>query len=131
MRTPRQPFSWDGDDESPVPPDELLDLAPRIVDEAQAVVLEAQDAIAREDTDPFIAVTAPQAAHPTIGWFPPLRRPIPKKALIACLLMACALAFAHGWAVGSSTPLATSRTCDPDHCSSSNLSSEWREEQRP
>jgi hypothetical protein len=128
MRTPRQPFSWHGDDENPIAPEDLLGVVgPKIIDEAEAVVLQAQDAIGRQDTDPFM--TLPEQAQGSVERrISRLQRPVSRRALIATLLLACVLAFAHGWSVGSSGALAASSNCDSDHCSSRGVSSEWRKE---
>jgi len=115
MRTPRQPFSWDEDPNeepvamgrsetpgSPVPKD--------IAAEAEDLVRQSQAALAREDTEPAIPVVSltnpkgevksgdlPREAVTRRNSGPAWRG----KRAAAALVVACCLAFAHGWSYGS------------------------------
>jgi hypothetical protein len=114
VNLPKEPFSWDGPDESPVPLDDELPArgdipngsSPGIVEETEVLVRAAQDSIATEDTDPSIPVAAAvdssdDAAElaETSGSRSRLRfGPGSKRIAIALVLAAaCAGAFAQGW----------------------------------
>lgn len=116
MSLPKQPFSWDDDrDETPIPlgendGDEVVGMTAAVVEEAEVVVREAQDAIARQDTDPVIPLsllasgTKEFAARLSAAGRRDLhsssgtrRRPLKAVTVVA----ACAIAFAHGWHQGS------------------------------
>ena len=132
MKTPREPFSWEGDDDEPVSPDDLLGISgPKIVDEAETVVLEAQQAIGREDTDPFITVPELGESESRVpGLIAAVDRSISRRRLLAGLAVVCLLAFVHGWSMGSTRAQAAPSSCDSNHCSSRSASGEWKEEQR-
>jgi hypothetical protein len=134
----REPFSWDGGEEQPVPLDEW-DFDPSstgstpIVGEADIDVRAAQEAIGLGDTEP--AISLPIEAHdPTSdvalgGQVTPVGRVLPRKALAISLIAGCLLAFVHGWTTGASVP--GGLRCDAAHCRPDPGSNEWKEEQRP
>lgn len=129
MSLPREPFSWEGDDDIPIPLDDAgLDVpesreGEEVLVVAESVVRDAQDAIARQDTDPTLTLPDPvpevlAAAVP----HSPRRFPAPApRAVKAALLAAgCAVAFAHGWSVGATAAAGEPpSTCDANHCSQS------------
>lgn len=127
MSLPREPFSWDGDD-VPVPLDDAALDFPRsgeteeVLVVAESVVRDAQDAIARQDTDPTLTIPEPVPAEPAIeaSSRPPwsLRERTPRAVKAALLALGCALAFAHGWSVGATAEAGEPpATCDAHHCS--------------
>ena len=121
MRLPREPFSWDGDGEEPVSLNEPggdADASGELINEAEAVVREAQDAIAREDTDPYLTiphhVVPPPPSTPGQGRTgSPLMHRVSRRTLAILLTSSCVLAFAHGWSVGSAH---AAPPCDSPHC---------------
>lgn len=123
MRLPRQPYSWDEGDNRPVPPEHLEDPSEvrgeGPIASAEMVVREAQDAIAREDTDPAI----PQAVRTTTdGRLEELR---PRR--IALVAAGCVLAFFHGWVTGSPPgPSGHTNSCGMDACDSVSTVDEGR-----
>ena len=132
MRTPREPFSWDGDDDELVSPEILLGSSgPKIVNEAETFLLEAQEAIGREDTNPSITVPGLGKTGPRVPSLAAVMdRSISRRKLLAGLAVVCLFAFVHGWSVRSASAQEASSTCVSDHCSSRSASSEWKEEQR-
>ena len=128
MSLPREPFSWDGDD-VPVPLDDAgLDFpgcggAEDVLVVAESVVNDAQDAIARQDTDPTLTLPEPDLTEPAYESpsSVPRSRPRFPRALKATLLaVGCALAFVHGWSVGAPAEAGEpASTCDAHHCSQS------------
>ena len=153
MTLPKEPFAWDEEpDEAPVPlvggtgesaGDEAVHPPAAIVEEAEVVVREGQDAIAREETDPAIPLSllathaAPFAASPTHAEASVVSRSRLKKIAV---IAACAMAFAHGWHQGSrraepqaasqSFPVQGSSTlCEPDHCPAEPRDPQWKEVQ--
>lgn len=123
MRLPREPFSWDeGEGEEPIflddpsakmNPEALGEAA--VVAAAESHVREAQEALARQDTDPYsVEGSAPNGA-PAVRSLR-LRRQTLARSLRACLIaVLCAMAFAHGWSRGSAQAAAS---CEPSHCTS-------------
>lgn len=97
------------DEEQPVPLDALCgDPGLSIVGEAEEVVRAAEDAIARQTTDPFISI-ADLTGTPEAGTGP-LHRPIPARAISVLVLVAAVGAFGHGFAAGAQG------RCDSAHC---------------
>lgn len=125
MSLPREPFSWDGDDDVPVPLDDAGFDHPQpreaeeIVVVAESVVRDAQDAIARQDTDPTLTLPDPEEPATDVALAPSRFRARVTRVLKASLLAAgCALAFAHGWSVGATAVAGEPpATCDANHCS--------------
>ena len=120
MRLPREPFSWDGDGEEPVSLNPVGDAgaAGELINEAESVVRGAQDAIAREDTDPYMTipvdVVPPPPSPPGPGRTPlPLTLRVSRRTLALLVSGSCVLAFAHGWTVGSAS---AAPPCDSAHC---------------
>ena len=121
MRLPREPFSWDGDGDEPVSlngPVGDADASGELINEAEAVVREAQDAMAREDTDPYMTiphdVVPPPPSAPGQGRTGSrLMHRVSRRTLALLLTGSCVLAFAHGWTVGSAH---AATPCDPAHC---------------
>lgn len=136
MNLPREPFSWDGDDDRPVPPDDLWSGQDswKASDEAELIVRDAQAAIAREDTDPNISTPKPERG-PEADFRVSLRQdPLQainwrrvRRSLVA---VACLLAFAHGWATGASEHRGfPSGACGVNHCPPDSIAIQWKEEQ--
>ena len=119
MRIPRQPFSWDEDpNEEPVAlggsrapgSSEQKDIAA----EAEDLVRQSQAAIAREDTEPSIPIVTltgsdgdPMGSLREPTWWRNSRPSwrLGSRAAVA-LVLACCLAFAHGWSYGNRSPAA-------------------------
>ncbi len=126
MRLPREPFSWDGDDDLPVPLDGLGSSdspeptpAGEVLAVAESVVRDAQEAISRQDTDPNVILAEHARGRPRSNEPRARERFQPRlsRAHRAALLsLGCALAFAHGWGVGA-TADASPSSCDRHHCS--------------
>ena len=127
MRLPREPFSWDGEDE-PIPLNEGEPGDAGIVQDAEAVVREAQEDLARQDTDPYMTIP-PSVETEALSGGPrtqPLPNPAARRAILAAVLSAsCFIAFAHGWATG-----ARANTCGPTHCDDDRSIRESREERQ-
>ena len=130
MTLPREPFSWDGDEELPVPLDAPTPndperaVSPQILTEAETLVREAQAAIGREVTDPAISIPDPAVASGDVGEESERTlsmtrsvRPLSRRSLLTALSVACALAFLHGWSVGATAaePRHTI-SCVAHHC---------------
>ena len=96
-----------------------------IADEAEVLVRAARDAIAREDTDPYVTIAQLGAAH---GSEPEPQDRSHRSVTRVAIALACALAFAHGWATGESRVRATAGLCDSHHCHESTLSSALEKE---
>ena len=127
MTVPRRPFSWEGDDD-PVPlhhspsgpgPGVPADIA----DEAETVVRDAQEEMARQDTDPYMTVPPEVIAPPAgeefsgSGLRHHLDRSLSRRGLATLAVVTCLFAFAHGWVTGASaSPGSTGSACDADHC---------------
>lgn len=116
MRLPRQPFSWDDEDERPIPlsepsGDSAEARSSRILEEAERLVRDAQDGLARQDTDPLIrippkpsGVAAPALATSIERAQEALMtRLLSRHAGAVLLALSCVVAFGHGWSVGSSS----------------------------
>lgn len=125
MSLSREPFSWDDEGDQPVPLDDRglrdeIAEEPVVLQEAEAVVREAQDVIARQDTDPTIMLPEPPSTTREAVADGP-SRDIPRRtprALVVTVALGCLLAFAHGWSVGSSPEAnASVDSCDRSHCS--------------
>ena len=130
MTLPREPFSWDGDEDLPVPLDAPTPneperaVSPQIVSEAESVVLDAQAAIGRQVTDPTITIPVSVLASDDLGdqpgatnSMPRSARSVSRRSLSIALTVGCAFAFLHGWSVGATAaehPHASS--CDTHHC---------------
>lgn len=108
---PREPFSWEGENDLPVPldgstPNEAEVVSPDTLSAAETVVRVAQQAIAREDTDPTTVMpvlhkgVAPRGVSQLMVRVRVARRPSPR-SLGLLTALGCALAFAHGWSVGA------------------------------
>lgn len=113
MKLPREPFSWDGsEDEEPVP---VTEDGLAVLAAAESHVRSAQDALARQDTDP--AVIDLRESDPLTAE-PPGRLPVGGRALrLTLVALVCSLAFAHGWQQGAaqaSPPRCESAHCGPD-----------------
>ena len=122
MKTPKQPFSWDEDpNEQPVPmgQSEMGGSSQHgdIAAEAEALVLQSQEAIAREDTEPSIPVVtladpngevvSADLSTDSISRQNSGRVWRFRKTAAAGLAIACCLAFAHGWSYGSRSVVTT------------------------
>jgi hypothetical protein len=126
MSLPREPFSWEGNNEQPVPldrsgPNDAKPMAPDILSEAETVVRAAQQAIGREDTQPTITIPVPDRGVITSivsRRFPGRTDGARSLSALALVTTAgCAVAFLHGWSVGANTAEgAPSRSCVPHHC---------------
>jgi hypothetical protein len=113
MTTPRQPFSWDEDrEERPVPlegaSEGLSPVARDIAAEAEDLVRASQEAIAREDTEPVMPIvniphgeSVAAFAPSPIGSHGSRLHAGPNRKAIAAVVLACCLAFIHGWDQGS------------------------------
>ena len=127
MTLPREPFSWDGEDEQPVPlnPQDFdpgITEASAIVGEIKIAVGDARDASARQATDPAISHPV-EAAKPPVNAFGGQGgvggRALRGSALVISLVLGCLLAFAHGWTTGASARNdSPSGFCDAAHCPS-------------
>ena len=109
MKLPREPFSWDGGEDEPIP---LDDEGLAVLAAAESHVRSAQDALAREDTEPalidlgHVGTQMPESV-PVIG--------VSSRALrVSLLALACAVAFAHGWRQGAAQ--AAPPPCESGHC---------------
>lgn len=122
---PREPFSWEGENDLPVPldgstPDEAEVVSPDTLSAAETVVRVAQQAIAREDTDPTTVMpvlhkgVAPRGVSQLMVRV--ARRPSPR-SLGLLTAVGCALAFVHGWSVGARAAERPSpQSCVAHHC---------------
>lgn len=132
MTGPRDPFSWDGEDE-PIPLHDLPggEASLEVLIVAEDVVRDAQESIARQDTDPTLDL--PSLRGQVNSSFPGesgtfaarIDRALPRRAVLA-LLAGCLLAFAHGWHVGARA--AGIGECGPRHCSYDSHVEKWKEE---
>ena len=126
MSLPREPFSWEGEDDRPVPleggiPDEVRVVSPDILSEAETVVRAAQQEMAREDTDPTIeipldsGVMTPETVGPRIvKALPTSRSP---RGLTVLTAIGCVLAFIHGWSAGAKAAgRPPPNSCVAHHC---------------
>lgn len=119
MSLPREPFTWDGDDD-PI----SLDAARSedgtlILGDAETLVRDGQDEVAREDTEKVVVASSSgeKSTLPVPRAVPALTLPTPRVALPLLLALACALAFLHGWSTGATASgLAPSSRCDAPHC---------------
>lgn len=114
MRLPRQPYSWDEGDDHPIPADLLgdsVEASDEPIARAEMVVREAQDAIAREDTDPAIPVARQLVVDASFD----RDSRLPKRALVA---VGCVLAFSHGWITGASSGSGYGNACSTESCAS-------------
>lgn len=130
MTLPREPFSWDGAEDLPVPldaptPDEPECAAsPQILSEAETLVREAQEAIGRQVTDPTISIPAPAVACGDVGEeserslsMTRAVRSLSRRSLAIALTVGCAFAFLHGWSVGATAAEHShASSCDTHHC---------------
>ena len=127
MRLPREPFSWDGEDE-PIPLSEGEPSDVEIVQHAETVVREAQEEIARQDTDPFMTIPPGIERGDELSPGPRTRslsRHAVRRAVVAAFLLAsCLIAFTHGWAT------ARADICGPTHCDDDRSIREYREERQ-
>lgn len=107
MKLPREPFSWDGcGEEEPVP---LTEDGQAVLAAAEAHVRSAQDALAREDTDPaVIDLREPPSRGRLLAAGRSMR--------VALVVLVCTLAFAHGWQQGAAQ--ASPLRCESTHCGS-------------
>jgi hypothetical protein len=135
MSVLREPFSWEGDDDLPVPLDSAdRESAPPIIKETEILVRDAEEEIAGQDADPMITTSPPGPLES----MPRARRRVPhlsqgpsRAALATCLVLACGLGFLHGWNVGAKAVKGGSAaSCDSHHCQTDPSNSEWKEEQR-
>ena len=128
MRLPREPFSWDGEDE-PIPLNEPKAGEAEIVQDAETVVREAQEELARQDTDPYMTIPPAIETGGELSGGPRTRsllKPAVRRAAVAALLSAsCLIAFTHGWATG-----ARAGACGPTHCDDDRSIREYREERQ-
>jgi hypothetical protein len=123
MSLPREPFSWSGDEDRPIPLDGSTHDQPdlpvsQILSEAETVVRDAQEAIGRQDTAPTITIPVSGSDHLADGSVRTRSRPsLSRRSLAVTLTLGCALAFLHGWSVGASaTEHPPARSCDAHHC---------------
>jgi hypothetical protein len=125
MNLPREPFSWDGDGDLPVPlgpstPE--LPVTAQILSEAETVVRDAQAAIGRQDTDPTVTIPARSSdglgpGSRRIDLITKFARPLSRRSLAVTLTVGCALAFLHGWSVGArAAEPPPANSCDAHHC---------------
>jgi hypothetical protein len=143
MSVPREPFSWDDEDRpvplgAPTPEDPGLASPPQILSDAETVVLEAQEAIGRQDTDPAISIPPTRArscltspSEPTAPRSFRISDPRLRKSLVAVLVIGCVLSFAHGWSAGARAGERSDGSCDHHHCHTDPVGNEWKEERRP
>ncbi len=114
MSLPREPFSWDADDDLPVPlgpsasDHSTPGVSTQVLTEAEMAVCDAPEALARQDTDPAATIpTSSSEASTQRSWRSRqggrwLNMTISRRALGATVAITSALAFAHGWSVGAS-----------------------------
>jgi hypothetical protein len=138
MSLPREPFDWTGPEDEPI----SLDATPlesvrsegaeSVLVEAEDVVRGAQEAIARQDTDPSVTLPSPSTLLRVESRSGLIGGSISRRSLAFLLTASCGLAFAHGWTTGASArPDPHSQSCDASHCQPNKSSNEWKEEQYP
>lgn len=138
MSLPREPFDWTGPDDEPISLDAMSFEHPqsegteRVLVEAEGVVRSAQEAIARQDTDPSVTIPAPSTVLRVESRSGLMGGPISRRSLAVLLTAGCGLAFAHGWTTGVSASLKPRpQSCDASHCQPNQSSNEWKELQNP
>ena len=106
MKLPREPYSWDGGaEEEPV---SLTEDGLAVLAAAESHVRSAQDALARQDTEPALIDLGESAPAPG-------RLPISGRAArLTLVAVACMVAFGHGWHHGAAQ--ATPARCESAHC---------------
>lgn len=102
-------------EDRPIPIDDLMrdmsqDSAAAAVTSAETAVLEAQDAIGRQTTDPYM--TLPPLLSEEKGLKVLLRRRVAPSIALLLLIVGCVAAFASGWESG----MPAARGCDRAHC---------------
>lgn len=119
MSAPREPFDWSGSGDEPIPLDARSLESPRsdgsesVLVEAEEVVRSAQEAIARQDTDPSNALQPSLESRVRLA----ATRSLSLRTLALLLTMSCGLAFAHGWTTGAKgRPRPQPHLCDAGHC---------------
>lgn len=135
MSLPREPFDWTGPDDEPISLDATSFEHPqsegteRVLVEAEGVVRSAQEAIARQDTDPSVTIPSPSTVLRVESRSGLMVRSISRRSLAFLLTASCGIAFAHGWTTGASArPNPHSQSCDGRHCQPNQSSNEWKEE---
>ena len=126
MSLPREPFSWDGENDQPVPLESEIDdearvASPDILSEAETVVRAAEQQIAREDTDPTIEIPFDKGVVPpgTVG--PQIATGVASsrfsKGLTLLTAAGCVVAFTHGWSAGAKAAgRPPPKSCGAHHC---------------
>jgi hypothetical protein len=142
VNPPRQSFSWDGDD-VPVPlgaaaPDDPgRPVAPQILGEAETEVRDARDeSMVRRSTDSEI--TMPVPASNGAGPGSRRMRDLPRESRptyrspVVILAASCAVAFFHGWTVGSAAGAhSPSNAVMRTTVRPARAGNEWKETQSP
>lgn len=139
MRLAREPFSWEGIDDLPVPlpnPGGAADdeAPPPRFHEAATAMRHPEEPVRLEERETSLSATQ-GLQEVTVGrgtsWESlrgPLWCPLPIRLRAVLVAAGCVIAFAHGWGTAAHSKSPPGK-CDLDHCGRHSLSSHWKEEQ--